>query len=40
MVSCGRGSLKVIDVKAAGKSTMAASAWLNGAQPKPGESFK
>ena len=40
IVSCGQGSLKVIDVKAAGKSTMAASAWLNGAQPKPGESFK
>ena len=40
IVSCGLGSLRVIDVKAAGKSTMAASAWLNGAQPKPGECFQ
>lgn len=40
VVSCGQGSLKVIEMKAAGKSTMAASAWLNGAQPKRGESFK
>lgn len=40
IVSCGQGSLKIIDVKASGKSTMPASAWLNGAQPKPGESFK
>lgn len=40
IVTCGQGSLKVIDLKAAGKSTMAASAWLNGAQPKPGESFQ
>lgn len=40
IVSCGQGSLKVIEMKAAGKSTMAASAWLNGAQPKHGESFK
>lgn len=40
IVSCGEGSLKVIDVKAAGKSTMPASAWLNGAQPKSGESFQ
>lgn len=40
IVTCGQGSLRVIEVKAAGKSTMAASAWLNGAQPKPGESFQ
>lgn len=40
IVSCGRGSLKVVDLKAAGKSTMAATAWLNGAQPKPGEGFR
>lgn len=40
IVTCGQGSLKVIDLKAAGKSTMPASAWLNGAQPKPGESFQ
>ena len=40
IVACGQGSLRVIDLKAAGKSTMAASAWLNGAQPKPGERFQ
>ena len=40
IVTCGQGSLRVIDLKAAGKSTMAASAWLNGAQPKPGERFQ
>ena len=40
IVACGQGSIKVIDLKAAGKSTMAASAWLNGAQPKSGECFQ
>ena len=40
IVACGQGSLRVIDLKAAGKSTMAASAWLNGAQPKSGERFQ
>lgn len=40
IVACGQGSLKIIDLKAAGKSTMAASAWLNGAQPKSGERFQ
>jgi methionyl-tRNA formyltransferase len=39
-VSCGDGSLKVIDLQPSGKPVMAATAWLNGAAPKASERFE
>jgi methionyl-tRNA formyltransferase len=40
IVSCGEGSLKVVDLQPSGKSVMAASSWLNGAQLKENERFE
>lgn len=39
-ICCGSQSLKILSLKPAGKSEMSATAWLNGAQPKPGERFE
>jgi methionyl-tRNA formyltransferase len=38
-VSCGSGTIKVVSLKPAGKSTMSGSAWLNGAQVEPSDKF-
>lgn len=32
LIGCGRGSIEITEIKPAGKSTMSASAWLNGAR--------
>ena len=39
LVATGTGSLRLVEVQAEGKARAAASAWLNGARPEPGERF-